>query len=164
MTEQSNKVRRCPTCRRGERIRLRLPEYSTPYHHEGQIHTIVVKDLDVWKCTDSACGAIGLDDDALTRLDAACRDQLGLLQPEMIRAQREKLGLSQMEMAMALHMADGVLANLEEGQIAPRDTDTLLRLFFKLPEVRRDLGVVDGAREIETLTAAEVGNLRLLDV
>jgi DNA-binding transcriptional regulator YiaG len=101
-----------------------------------------------------------------TRLDVACRNQLGLLQPEMIRAQRETLGLSQAEMAAALHMPDSILANLEEGQIAPRDTDTLLRLFFKLPEVRRDLGVVDGARAVGTPAAAtgEVENLRWLDV
>src|SRR5215211_6102310 len=95
-------TRRCPTCRRADRVRVRLPRYSCEYHHDGRTHTIAVTDLDVWQCTDPQCAEIVLDREALRTLDRACRDQLGLLQPEMIGEQREKLRLSPHDLARAL--------------------------------------------------------------
>lgn len=139
-SDQTNR-RRCLTCRHADRIRVGLPTYSSEYYHDGKIHSVTVANLEVWQCTDAACSAIVLDDAAEERLEIAVRDQLGLLSPQEIQQQRERLGLSQTQLATTLRMPDNLVAQLESvGFLQPRDTDTLLRLFFKLPQVRDELG------------------------
>ena len=87
---------------------------------------------------------MSLDDEANQRIPEALRREIGLLPPEEIRQQRERLGLTQKELARHLDLAESTLSRWETGaQIQERCLDRLLRLFFELPEVRKHLGVAE---------------------
>ena len=134
-------LRRCGVCRRAEMKLICLPEYSMAYADDDSIHSIHVANFRVWQCTNPDCASIRIDNEGSQTLDNACRDQLLLLQPESIREQREKLGLTRTALAQALRIDEEALARYETGgQIQPGSVDKLLRLFFALPEVRREVG------------------------
>lgn len=129
--------RKCGNCRRP--AVLPVPErYETILEHDGRAYPVAVDGLVVDVC--SACGNRVLGDDADERLSRALREAAGLLQPEEIRAGRERLGVTQKALAEQLRIAAATLSRWETGgQIQQRGFDTLLRLYFKLPEVRDEL-------------------------
>lgn len=82
-----------------------------------------------------------LDDKAMTLLDNAIRDKLGLLQPTQIVANRLRLGLSRCELAKAIGILEPMLELYESGCLTPRAIDRLLRKIFENPEVRKAYGI-----------------------
>jgi DNA-binding transcriptional regulator YiaG len=80
------------------------------------------------------------------QINRALRQQLGLLQPEQIRAGRTQLGLSQREFAARLAVAEESVSRWETGaQVQSRVVDRQIRLFFALPEVRANLSKMSRA-------------------
>jgi DNA-binding transcriptional regulator YiaG len=85
------------------------------------------------------------------QISRALRDKLELLQPDEIRASREGLHLTQKVLAQRIGVAPETISRWESGLlIQSRAMNTLLRLFFEVPEARGVLG-------------AECGTLGFLD-
>ena len=118
--------------------------YTQSMDHDGRTYQVNVADLDVLKCRE--CGFVALENTALRRLSDALRETVGLLQPAEIRAHRERLGLTQRELARYLQIAEATLSRWETGaQIQQRCMDAFLRVFFGVGEARHFLGVPDHA-------------------
>jgi putative zinc finger/helix-turn-helix YgiT family protein len=119
-----------------------LDTYSAELDHDGRMHRVTVRQFPVARC--ERCGAIVLDDAANRRLSEALRAAAGLSQPHEIRAGRQRLGLTQKELADYIQIAEATLSRWETGaQIQQRSMDRLLRGFFFVPEFRRFLGAPD---------------------
>jgi putative zinc finger/helix-turn-helix YgiT family protein len=128
---------KCATCRE-RAVHPATILYTAELQHDGRPYTVQVPDLQVHRC--DRCGALTLDDSANRRVSDALRREAGLLLPAEIRRQREALGLTQKQLASALHLAESTLSRWETGaQIQQRAMDLLLRLFFEIPEARRFL-------------------------
>lgn len=119
--------------------------YEYAISHDGRAPvTIRIPDLDVMACQNPACrtehagNAVVLDDAALRRIgDETCK-QLGLLMPREIREKRKALGMSQLQLFEALGLGGNSLSRWEKGRVyQSRAMDTLLRLYFDVPEVRK---------------------------
>jgi putative zinc finger/helix-turn-helix YgiT family protein len=129
---------KCRTCREKAVVPTRI-DYEAEIEHDGRLYQVKVPQLDVLRC--DRCRAVVLDDAANERVSEALRRAAGLLSPAEIRAGRKRLNLKQKEMASCLNVAESTLSRWETGgQIQQRAMDTLLRLFFDLPEVRAHLG------------------------
>jgi putative zinc finger/helix-turn-helix YgiT family protein len=127
--------RRCVSCRERAVSPTVLPTYTTELEHDGRTYTVSVKELRVQQCEH--CKAIVLDDDANAAISAALRHEAGLLSPEEIRANRERLGLSQRQLAQCLRISESTLSRWSTGaQIQQRAMDALLRVFFESAEAR----------------------------
>ncbi|MGO9598691.1 MAG: helix-turn-helix domain-containing protein [Isosphaeraceae bacterium] len=136
--------RRCISCRERAVAPTVLPTYTTELEHDGRSYTVSVKDLPVLQCEN--CKAIVLGDDANTAISAALRREAGLLSPEEIRANRERLGLSQKQLAQYLRISESTLSRWSTGaQIQQRAMDALLRVFFLSAEARLILAGPTGA-------------------
>lgn len=122
---------KCPEC--GEKTIKPAcePRYATVMRHDGRDYPVAVKNLDLWKC--EKCGLVQLPEPADAILQAALRKKAGLMSPEMIRGTREKLKLTQKELADELQVAESTLSRWESGmQIQQRAMDQYLRLVFAL--------------------------------
>ncbi len=130
---------KCGQCR--ERAVYReTTAYTVDLEHDGRSYTVTLPDLAVHRCRQ--CGAMSLDDEANRRITEALRREIGLLAPEEIRQHRERLGLTQKELAEHLEISESTLSRWETGaQVQQRCLDRLLRLFFEVPEVRKHLGL-----------------------
>jgi putative zinc finger/helix-turn-helix YgiT family protein len=129
---------KCRTCREKGVVPVTM-DYTAEIEHDGRLYQVKVPQLEVLRC--GACGAIVLGDAASERVSEALRRAAGLLSPAEIKAGRKRLNLKQKELASYLNVAESTLSRWETGgQIQQRAMDTLLRLFFDLPEVRARLG------------------------
>lgn len=115
--------------------------YERRVVHDGRGTTIVIPDLSVVQCSNSECkperpeDTILTDDEAARRLELETYHQLGLLAPPEIRENRERLGLTQQELADLLRLGGNSLSRWECGAMyQSRSLDTLLRIVFNLPE------------------------------
>lgn len=128
---------KCGTCRQRSLIPTVL-DYQAEIAHDGRSYTLNLPALNVFRCEQ--CGAIVLDDDADKKISDALRAAAGLLSPEEIRRGREKLGLTQIQLAHYLQVGEATLSRWETGgQIQQRSLDRLLRMYFQVPEARRFL-------------------------
>jgi HTH-type transcriptional regulator/antitoxin MqsA len=117
-----------------------VQNYKCNIKHDGAMYEVVVTELHVPKC--EACGRLFFDNDADAQVRHALREQLGLLQPDQIREQRNALGLTQAQLAKALRVAPETISRWETGGIIQTAAmDRLMRLYFTLPEVRSSLAV-----------------------
>ncbi len=128
-------LRKCMACRERAVAPTTLPTYTADLEHDGRGYTVTINDFQVLQC--QRCGAIVLDDAADDRLSDALRQKAGLLTPGEIRANREKLGLTQQQLANALRISMYTLSRWETGgQIQQRAMDAFLRVFFESSEAR----------------------------
>ncbi len=87
-----------------------------------------------------------LGDQEQGRISHALRSAAGLLEPSVIRAHREALGLTQRELAGLLLIAESTLSRWETGaRIQRRVMDRLLRAFFELEPLRECLKSLDSS-------------------
>jgi putative zinc finger/helix-turn-helix YgiT family protein len=106
--------------------------------YEDELHKVEVPHLTAPRCGN--CGEVVFTYDTEDQIRHVFRSQLGLLQPEQIANGRHALGLTIAELAERLKVAEGTLVRWESGdELQPRAVDTLLRLYFALPEVRSAL-------------------------
>jgi putative zinc finger/helix-turn-helix YgiT family protein len=139
----------CRVC--GEKAVHQVSEdYSTVLEHDGRRYPTELTDASLYKC--QACGATLLLDETRERLAKALHEAAGLLLPEQIRAHRNELGLMQTELAGYLNVSESTVSRWETGaQIQQRAMDTLLRLFFFVPECRERLIQANGKPVEQTL-------------
>lgn len=110
-------------------------DYSMTIEDGGRAHEVEVRNLQAARCV--ACGEVVLDDQANEHISDAVRAHLGLLTPTQIRQNRERLGLTNQQLAGAVAIGEASLARLESGgQIQPCALDRLLRLYFGVEQVR----------------------------
>jgi putative zinc finger/helix-turn-helix YgiT family protein len=108
--------------------------YEIQIDHYGRKHVVKIPDLSVAKC--ARCGNFVFDDEASEQVSRALRTAVGLLQPEEIQQHRERLGLSQAELADKLGVEPAELARWENGhQIQQRIADRYLRHLFAVPPI-----------------------------
>jgi putative zinc finger/helix-turn-helix YgiT family protein len=144
---------KCGECRERAIYPTVLETYTTELDHDGKTYPISVSNFEVMQCRN--CTEIILDDDANRTLSDALRSTVGLLQPTEIRAQREKLGLTQKTLAAHLQIAEATLSRWETGaQIQQRAMDRFLRVFFLSAEVRSILGALGQERTAASDTVA----------
>lgn len=103
--------------------------------YEGRQYDVDVQDFPVNRCTNCGASSIGVEaDDAINH---ALRDNLQLLQPEEIRANRDALGMTQQRLADTIGFAAESLSRWENGSIIQsRSYDRMLRAYFALPSLR----------------------------
>ena len=136
-TKQRPFPRDCPKCGRQEVVLAVVP-YSLQAKHDGDLHTIEIPELESPRCR--ACGQLVFGVGVEKQINAAERTLLRLLKPAEIRDGRERLGLTQSELANRLGVSETALADWEADiSIQPRTADNLLRVFFAFPEVRSAL-------------------------
>ena len=129
--------RRCAECHQ-RAMKLTTVPYTVQVDHDGRKYTVTIPDLDVPKCSN--CGAISIDAVAEREIDNAFRREAHLLTPEQIFEGRNKLGLSQKQLACCLGIAPETLSRWENGsQVQQRSLDKFLRAFFELPKLREYL-------------------------
>jgi putative zinc finger/helix-turn-helix YgiT family protein len=139
---------KCGRCQRRAVVQSTSP-YSVQMEHDGRTYAVSIPDLVAPRCQE--CGELVLDDAANERISGAFRQQLGLLTPEQIRANRERLGMTQRQLAGRLGIAEATLSRWETGgQIQQRALDRFLRLFFAL-----ELATVDQLHGLLALMASE---------
>ena len=125
---------KCGECKE-RTVKPAIVEYTLSIAHDGRTYTVTVPDLEIPRC--EKCGYMVMISDANLRIDDALRQLLHLLTAEDIRQNREKLGLTQAELAARLGVDEATLSRWEKGwQIQQRAMDNLLRLFFTMPAVR----------------------------
>jgi|WetSurMetagenome_2_1015567.scaffolds.fasta_scaffold339533_2 putative zinc finger/helix-turn-helix YgiT family protein len=128
---------KCPECGKKE-VRPAVVAHASEIRHDGRLYTVKVPKLRVPKC--GACGELVFENDADEQIASALREQLGLLSPEEIRGNRDKLGLSQRELAEHLGVAVETISRWETGAlITSRAMDRYLRLYFTVPAARSAL-------------------------
>lgn len=128
---------KCGHCRQ-RAVHPAVVSYTCEADHDGRNYTIKVPTLKVPRCAN--CGELVLDSAANRQITESFRQQLGLLAPELIRRNREALGLTQRELAGHLGIAEATLSRWETGgQIQQRALDRLLRLYFSFGNIRAAL-------------------------
>lgn len=137
------RIPRCPCC--GQRTMGRVTRtVTTRVRHEGREPIeVTVEDVPAWRCTNPDCkpphpdDAILEDAEAAERITEACYRALGLLTPAEIRANRERLGLTQQELQEYLGLGSNSLSRWESGRVyQSRSHDMLLRIFFNVVQAR----------------------------
>ena len=127
----------CFNCRKQE-VFLAVVPYSRQFKYEDELHTVDLPNLESPRCR--ACSEMVFDTHVDIQVIAAERKLLHLLSGPQIRAGRERLGLTQAELARLLGVAEKALASWEDDfSLQPRTADQLLRVFFAFPEVRAAL-------------------------
>jgi putative zinc finger/helix-turn-helix YgiT family protein len=110
-------------------MQLATVPYVTNIEHDGRAYRIQVPVLSVPQCTN--CKAISIDDEADRQISAAFRREARLLTPEEIRQGREKLGMTQKQLANLLGVGEATISRWETGaQIQQRAMDRFLRVCF----------------------------------
>src|SRR5438552_9638806 len=104
--EERGFSKKCGECRQRSMAIATMP-YTLQIDHDGRKYNVTVPALTVPKCGN--CGAISIDHTAEEQIDAAFRQEAGLLSREQIRRNREALGLTQKELANRLGIGEATL-------------------------------------------------------
>ncbi len=128
---------KCGKC--GQRaVALAVVSHTVQVDNDGRKYEVTIPDLVVPRC--AKCGNIFLHDEANRRITAAFRKAAGLLAPEEIRFHRERVGLTQDELADHLGITVLTLSRWETGElIQSRSLDRFLRAILIMPELRKTL-------------------------
>lgn len=125
---------RCPECGAKE-VFPEIIKHKTSFKHEGRLYEFETRGLAVNKCR--RCGEVIFTPQALDQIADAFRAHAGLLTTKEIADNLERLRLTQKEFAERVGVAQETVSRwLGSVQVQSRALDNLMRLFFKLPEVR----------------------------
>jgi putative zinc finger/helix-turn-helix YgiT family protein len=114
-------------------------DYTTTVKHDGRPYTIHIPNLAIPTCPQ--CGKQLFTAQVDDQITAKLRADIDLLTPDEIKAQRQRLGLNQEELADQLGTAKGTISRWETGAlIQSRAMDNLLRLYFDSEDARERLG------------------------
>ncbi len=140
---------KCGNCGRRS-VKPAMIPYSVDMEHDGRTYSVNIAELKAPRCEE--CGEVVLDDHANRQISDAFRQQIGLLTPQQIRENRERLGNTQKELAAVLGIAEATLSRWETGaQIQQRVMDRFLRLYFAIPSVREALADEKGMQALGVL-------------
>ena len=116
--------------------------YAAKVKHDGKHYEFLIPQLVIDQCED--CGEQFFTNSTDEQISRELRAKVGLLQSDEIRQQLDALGLTQREFAEHLRVApESVSRWLTGTSIQSRSLDTLMRLYFQLPNVRETLQVHD---------------------
>lgn len=142
----------CVNCGRRE-VLPAVMEYRFKHRLDRKEREVFVPDLHVRKC--GACGEVYFGNRADAQIHEALLRAAGLLTGEEIRDAARLVGVSrQSELAELIGVAPESLSRWLRGHVVQsRLADTMLRVFFHVPEARAFLkklrdGTVDRRREI----------------
>ena len=147
--------RRCAECGK-QAVKAAKVDEAVKIKHDGKVHEFKAKGLPVDKCTN--CSEVFFTNVSSDAKSKALREHLGLLQPEVIREQLKKYGLSQRKFATHLRVAEETVSRWLNGlSIQSRSLDVLMRLYFSSRETRSKLsheGSVDIGDQSDTADSA----------
>lgn len=125
----------CPSCRE-KTVSPVQTDYELTAQHDGIEYEIVLHNISVPKCAQ--CGEAIVTSDISQQITGELRHKVGLLSPDAIRANRERLGMTPAQMAATLRVGEATLTRWEQGgQLQARAVDLLLRLYFESAAVRQ---------------------------
>ena len=128
-------------------------DYTATVEHDGRSYEVEVLALEVPKC--QKCGKLVLVDSANRRISEALRKTAKLLFPAEIRQNRERLHLTQKQLANLMEVAVETVSRWETGaQIQQRSFNKLLKAIFRSPEVRKQLAEIDAIEPVAMEAAA----------
>lgn len=133
----------CSHCKTAT-VNLRRQPYEFDQLHDGRLVRIRIADLLTPVC--ETCERITLAHSTLECIALETYRQLGLLTPDEIRANRERLGLTQQQMQAQLGLGGNSMSRWEKGHIyQSRALDRFMRVFFASEQVRQMLATDDWA-------------------
>src|SRR5947209_17982747 len=116
--------KRCGKC--GQKtMQLATVPYATTIEHDGRAYRVEIPALTVPRCAN--CQAISIDDAADQQISAAFRREARLLTPEEIRQAREKLELTQKQLANLLVECEATVSSWETVDLI-QQRDTIIHL------------------------------------
>ena len=126
--------RRCAECGK-QSVSAATISHVAKIKHDGKLHDIQIAELPVDKCSD--CGEEFLTTLSSDAKSNALRKELGLLRPDEVRKSLGDLELTQRDFAKHLRVAEESVSRwLNSLSVQSRSLDTLMRLYFAVPEVR----------------------------
>lgn len=128
---------RCHEC--GEHsVKMETITYEAQAKHDGRLHTFTIPELEIPICQE--CEAKVFTESVDEQINIALCNHLELLTHLQIRENVERLCSSQKEIASRLRIAESTFSRWLNGfQLQSRSLDTLLRIYFAFPIVRRIL-------------------------
>jgi putative zinc finger/helix-turn-helix YgiT family protein len=123
----------CPECKEGVLVE-RTGEYETTYRDRNErSHPLRVPGVTWLEC--EKCGDVTLDERAMSNIEAARREVLGLLSPDKIRAFRASLQKTQGAMSALLGIGEKTYTRWESGAFIQSEAfDRYLRLLMENEE------------------------------
>jgi putative zinc finger/helix-turn-helix YgiT family protein len=116
--------------------------FTAKVKHDGKLYEFLIPQLVIDQCDH--CGEQFFTNSTDEQISRELRQKVGLLQPEEIRQQLDALELTQREFSEHLRVAQESVSRWLTGtSIQSRSLDTLMRLYFQLPNVRETLQVHD---------------------
>jgi DNA-binding transcriptional regulator YiaG len=117
-------------------------DYTAKVRHDAAIHELHLPGIEVPRC--QTCGNLVVTTEVDEKVNEALRSRLHLLTPERIRANIEKLGLTQQELAEWLDVAPETVSRWMTGAwIQSSRMNKRLRMFFAFPAAREMLHRLD---------------------
>ena len=135
--------RRCVECGTLAVEQAVIP-YDARMKHDGKLHQFHIPQLPVDRCSE--CGEVFFTNATTESKSHALRQQLGLLQPDEIRAFLNQHGLTQRKFAEHLRVAEESVSRWLNGlSIQSRSLDAFMRVYFSIPQVREMLSQEGGS-------------------
>ena len=124
----------CSRCKTAT-VELRDQKYEFVQSHDGRKIPIIIDDIPIPTCT--SCDHKTLAASTLEQITLETYRQLGLLTPQEIRENRERLGLTQQQMQTQLGLGGNTLSRWEKGHFyQSKAHDRFMRVFFSFEQVR----------------------------
>ena len=144
-TSHESEVKLCPVCGARER-RSTTIDYRTQIRLDRRMVDVHVPSLPIEQC--GACGEEFFGTAADRLIDESLRGQAGLLTARQLDSAREAVGVeTQQEFAELIGVAPETLSRWMKGHvIQSRLADTMLRVFFGVPESRAFLQALRSQR------------------
>lgn len=118
----------CPFCF-AKAVHPASIEHRSEQTYEGVKYLIDIMHLEVHKC--SRCEGVYFDLTTDETIDEAFRRQANLLTAKQIISERERLKMSQKELALAVHVTEETVISLEQRlTVQSRNLDNMLRTHF----------------------------------
>lgn len=117
-------------------------DYTAKVKHDGVVHELHLPAIEVPRC--QTCGNLVVTTEVDDPVNDALRSKLHLLTPAQIRANIEKLDLTQQELAEWLDVAPETVSRWVTGALIQSSRmNKRLRMFFAFPEAREMLRRLD---------------------
>jgi hypothetical protein len=131
----------CPNCVT-KTVVPTVIDHTFKVKHDGAIHELHLPEIEVPRCR--TCGELIITTAVDERVNDVLRERLHLLTPAQIRANIEKLGLTQQELAEWLDVAPETLSRFVTGALIQSSRmNKRLRMFFAFPAAREMLRHLD---------------------